>query len=601
MKKLFFAIVICFLFLTLLPAQEQKDAAAEMMKNLQLVEKAEAVPARAQSGFNSINAKDLMSFMAFLSSDNLEGREIGTRGYDTAAAYAQSLFALWGLKPGGDLPKPAGGSFYSAGPEQPAAKPERGYLQEFAMKEALETSASIVLETGRSGGSRSSRPFAPGIDFIFDSIQPLEVSAAAVFAGYGISEKSAAYDDLAAVDVKDKIVLILSEAPGKDDAASPFQKKEIKEKYFPARPGRYGGADQAKAAAIIKRGALAVLIVKNSLEESGDIQREILAQQQIRDDKPILPDSRKKLLLPGAKTMPWEGRNIVRISREMADAILENAGETIVGLQKKIAARYKPHSFALPGTSLRLSNQVRYRLIKSANVIAFVEGSDPQLKNQAVVIGGHLDHLGRRGDYIFNGAEDNASGACGVLAIARALAANPEKPKRSVVFCLWTGEEEGLFGSRYYVEHPAYSMDSTLAYLNLDMIAQAWDEKGLQRMMRMLNVKESDGLLKKVKPENFLPLSISAEAPLLKDALREADRTIGFDILYRETPRSLDRMSGGSDHAAFALAGKPWAFFISGMSDNYHTPADSMEKFNGATMEKVSRLVYLTAFLLADK
>ena len=91
---------------------------------------------------------------------------------------------------------------------------------------------------------------------------------------------------------------------------------------------------------------------------------------------------------------------------------------------------------------------MRYGLARSANVVAFIEGSDPQLKKQAVVIGGHLDHLGRQGDYIFNGAEDNASGACGVLAIARAMALNPEKPKRSVVFCLWTGEEEGLLGSR---------------------------------------------------------------------------------------------------------------------------------------------------------
>ena len=601
MKKLFFAIVLGFLFLTLLPGQEKQDPAAEMMKNLQLVEKTEAVPARAQAGFNSINARDMMSLMAFLSSDQLEGREVGTRGYDTAAAYAQSLFSLWGLKPGGDLPQPAGGQFRPMNPGPTAAKPERGYLQEFAMKEAVETTAGATLESG-SGQARRSRAFAAGVDFIFSSLLPLEVSAPVVFAGYGISEKGIAYDDLAAVDVKDKIVMILSEAPGKDDAASPFQKKEIKEKYFPASPGmRGGGADFAKVSVLFKRGAVAVLVVKNSIAEGGDIHWEILAQQQVRDDKFILPDTRKKLLIPGAKSMPWEGRTMVRISREMADAILATGGETVESLQKRIAAKYKPHSFILPGTSLHLSNQVRYQLVKSANAVAFLEGSDPQMKDQAVVIGGHLDHLGRRGDYVYNGAEDNASGACGVLAMARALALNPEKPKRSVVFCLWTGEEEGLLGSRYYVEHPLFSMDNTVAYLNLDMIAQAWDEKGLRRMMRMFNVKEGEELLKKIKPENFLPLSISAETPLLKDALREANRSVGFDVLYRETPRNLDRMSGGSDHAAFAMAGRPWAFFISGMSDIYHTPSDSMEKFNGAVMEKMSRLVYLAAFVLADK
>jgi hypothetical protein len=627
MKKISLILLTGSLLLSLPGAQEKKEATPDLLKNLQLVEKTDAIPSRLQPGLNHITAREMMAMMAFLSSDNLEGREIGSRGYDSAAEYAQSLFSLWGLEPGGDVPRgnatqsvgpaaPQGDATQSVGPAAPqgdaaqrvgpaaprAAKPARSYLQGFELKEAVEISASAILEIVPPGGSaRRALPFSPGIDFIFNSSLPLEISAPLVFAGYGISEKSIAYDDLASIDVKDRIVMILSDAPGKDDNASPFQKKDIREKYFPAMPGRQGGPDSGKAADIIKRGALAVLIVKNSLVENGDVYREIIAQQQIRDDKPILPDSRKKLLLPGAKPMPWEGRNIVRISRDMANAILAAADETIESLQKKIAAKYKPHSLSLPGASLRISNHVRYQLIKSANVVAFIEGSDPQLKNQAVVIGGHLDHLGRRGDYIYNGAEDNASGACGVLAVARALAANPEKPKRSVVFCLWTGEEEGLFGSRYYVEHPLVAMDNTLAYLNLDMIAQPWNDSGLRRMMRMMGISDSEGLLKKIKPENFLPVSYSYDSPDLKNALLEANRYVGFDILYRESPKTLDRMMGGSDHAAFAMAGEPWAFFMSGMSDIYHTPADSMEKFSGATMEKVSRLIYLAAFLLADK
>jgi hypothetical protein len=599
MKKLLFAVLILAISLTIFAAQEKKEPADAWMKNLQLVEKTIAVPARAQAGFDSISAGEMMTVMAFLSSDLLEGRETGTRGYDTAAAYAQSLFTLWGLKPGGDLPKATPPSF--RGPERPAAKPERSFLQEFAMKEALESTAAVVLEAG-AGAARRSRPFAPKVDFIFDSSLPLELSAPVVFAGYGISEKAVGYDDLAAVDVKDKVVLVLSDAPGKDDPASPLQRKEVKEKYFPAVPSmRRGGGDFTKAAALFKRGALAVLVVKNDLAASGDIHWDILAQQQVHDDKPILPDERKRLLIPGAKGMPWEGRSIIRVSREMADAILESSGETLAGLQQKIAAKYRPNSFELKGASLRLSNQVRYGLARSANVVAYIEGSDPLLKKQAVVVGGHLDHLGRRGDYVFNGAEDNASGACGVIALARAMALNPEKPKRSVVFCLWTGEEEGLLGSRWYVANPLYPLADTAAYLNLDMIALPWNDAGLKRMARMLNVKDGDEMLKKIKPEKFLPLSLSADAPALRSALEEANRSIGLDIFFRETPRDMDRMSGGSDHAPFAMAGKPWAFFISGMSDVYHTPADSMEKFDGAVMERMGRLIYLAAFLLADQ
>lgn len=597
MKRILFALVIGLLFLAQLPAQEKADPVAEMMKNLQTVEKVAAVPERLQAGFASITAGDLMALMSFLSHDALDGRETASPGFDIAAEYARSLLALWGLKPGGDMPRPAAG-FFGPEPARPQAKPERGYLQEVVLKEALETTAAAALETG-AGAARQAQAFTPEVDFTFSSLLPLDVSAPLVFAGYGISEKGAGYDDLAGLDLKGRAVLIFADAPGGDDPTSPFQKnKELKEKYSAAAPMRRGGgADFAKAAEIFKRGAAAVLIAKSSLA-GGDVQRGILDRQRVNDEKPILPDSRRKLLIPGSPVMPWEGRPIVSVSREMADAILAGAGKTVAGLQQEIAARWRPRSLALPGAVLRLRNQVRYRLAKSANVVSWIEGSDATLKDEAVVIGAHLDHLGRRGDYVYNGAEDNASGACSVLALARALALNPEKPKRSVVFCLWTGEEEGLLGSRWYAEHPLFPLGKTLAYINLDMVARPWDERGLRRMTRMLNVS-ADELLKRITPANFLPLSLSADSPGLREALAAANGHVGFDILYRETPRRLDRMSGGSDHAPFARAGRPWAFFITGMSDVYHTPGDSMDKFDGATMEKVSRLIYLAAFRLA--
>jgi hypothetical protein len=600
MKRTLAIFLAAILMLSLGAAQQRREEKPDPLKNLQLVEKPAAVAPGQQPGFASINAKDMTAMLAFLSADLLEGREIGSRGYDTAAAYAASLFALWGLEPGGDAPKPVTPSSRQAGPPAQSTGPSRGFLQEFELKEALESTASASL-TRVTGGATRVQAFFANVDFVFSSNQPLEISAPLVFAGYGISEKGAGYDDLARIDVKDKIVLILSDAPGKDDSASPFQKKELKEKYFPVAPQfRGGGADFAKTGELFKRGALAVLVAKSSIAE-GDVARDVLAQLVVHDDKPILPDSRKRLVFPGGKAMPWEGRAVWRVSRGMADAILAGANETVESLQKKIAAAYRPQSLAIPGSSLRIASQVRYGLLKSANVVAVVPGSDPQLKDQAVVIGGHLDHLGRRGDYIYNGAEDNGSGAVGVLAIARALALNPEKPKRSVVFCLWTGEEEGLFGSRWYVEHPAYPLDKTVAYLNLDMIAQPWTEAGLRRMTRMLNVDDAEALLKKIKPENFLPLSYANGAVDLRQAMTAADACVGFDILYRESPKTLDRMMGGSDHASFAMADKPWVFFMSGMSDVYHTPADSLEKFSGETMARIGRLVYLTAFLLADK
>ncbi len=119
-------------------------------------------------------------------------------------------------------------------------------------------------------------------------------------------------------------------------------------------------------------------------------------------------------------------------------------------------------------------------------------GSDPQLRNEAVIIGAHLDHLGKRDRYVFNGADDNASGAAGVLEIARAVASMPQRPKRSMVFCLWTGEELNLLGSTFYAGRPAFPLERTAAYLNLDMIGRAADETGLAARLKKLKIPEQD-------------------------------------------------------------------------------------------------------------
>ncbi len=117
-----------------------------------------------------------------------------------------------------------------------------------------------------------------------------------------------------------------------------------------------------------------------------------------------------------------------------------------------------------------------------------IEGSDPKLKDEYFVVGAHYDHLGAWDDYVWNGADDNGSGSVGVLNIAKAIAANPVKPKRSIVFALWTGEEEGLLGSRYYVNNPEFPIDKTVGYLNYDMISRPYDAETLARTMRTYSV-----------------------------------------------------------------------------------------------------------------
>jgi len=208
--------------------------------------------------------------------------------------------------------------------------------------------------------------------------------------------------------------------------------------------------------------------------------------------------------------------------------------------------------------------------------------------------------LGKRGDYVFNGADDNGSGSVGVMSLARAFAMNPEKPKRSVLFALWTGEEEGLLGSRYYVLNPAFPIEKTVAYFNMDMISRPYDETTIRSMARMMNIPVENEAFKKIKLANFLPISFSAGAGLA-EILREANQYVGLDLFLRESGGGMDRGMGGSDHSSFASVKVPWIFAITSMHEEYHQTGDSVEKASGDMMAKVSQLAFLTTYALADK
>jgi hypothetical protein len=604
MKKpflsLFLVLALVFGLSAQAPQQTQASKPEDVLKNLVLVEKTAPPQENMKAGFESITAKDSKVLLSFLSSDLLEGRETATRGYELAAEYAASLFGLWKLKPAGDAPvverRPM--SFADAG-----APPqlEKRFIQEFILKEILESSTQIALEV-RLGSLVKSRTFQSGIDFQSRASEAVSLSAPLVFAGYGITEKAIGWDEFKNLEAKGKVVLILSEAPGKDDPKSPFwQTKELKEKYFPVAPmaaiTRGGGS--AKIREISKLQPAAILQVQNTGKDA-DLFKTLAGPARLSDDRPFPPE-RRRLTLPGvAARMPWESTPVITITREMADALLEASGLKIDDLKNKIESSNKPASLEIPGTRLTLSTTLKTALVRGQNVLGYVEGSDPVLKNEVVVVGAHLDHLGRRGDYIFNGADDNGSGSVGILNLAHAFALNPAKPKRTVLFCLWTGEEEGLLGSRFYVLNPAFPLDKTVAYLNLDMISRPYDEKTLARMGRWMNLAASQELMKKIKPANFLPVSFIAGAGLA-EALRAADQSVGLDLYLRESSPSPDRDSGGSDHSSFGAAKIPWLFAIAAMTEDYHQSSDSVEKTSPELIEKISRLIYLTAFTLADR
>jgi Zn-dependent M28 family amino/carboxypeptidase len=276
----------------------------------------------------------------------------------------------------------------------------------------------------------------------------------------------------------------------------------------------------------------------------------------------------------------------------MANEILGYAGQTVETLKTAIEKDYEPHSMPLPGVAMKIETRLEEQLVQCRNVLGFIEGSDPELKNEVVVIGAHLDHLGKRGDYIFNGADDNGSGSVAVMEVAHAFAVNPVKPKRSVLFALWTGEEKGLLGSRHYTLHPFFPLGKTVAYINLDMVSREWTMERLLMAAKRFGMDIPEG----VDPAKFFSLQL-CRTPGIKDALKENNRYVGLHIFFRES----DRGSGGSDHASFSSQKVPWAAFFGAMTDDYHHATDSHEKVNLTLIEKAARLTWLTVFSLADR
>jgi hypothetical protein len=603
MKKPALILLISLMVILSVSAQTQAPAAKpdDRIKNLDLVAKTEPVPDAFRAGFESISARDSLAMLAFIASDLTEGRETGTRGFQAAAEYAASLFGLAQLKPVGDAaPRPMGGMMQMlAGSPAPPKAPETTYLQEFPLVETTESSTALSLEV-RQGGSVRSHAFRPMVDYLGFAATGDTLTGPVVFVGYGIGEKASGFDEYKGLDVKGKIVLMISGMPD-------FLPKEVKAKYpmpsmAPPPPGS-GGPAAARVDRIDdlrRRGAAAVLSIRGFGNEA-DRWRSLMPRKSVYDESPIIRKTYHRVSLPGElEKTPWTRSAVVTITPGAADRILQAAGMTLEDVKKKIETTRKPASMELPGTSVTISSTVKTQAIRGINVVGVIEGSDPELKKEAVVIGAHLDHEGRWEDYIYNGSDDNGSGSVGVLNLARAFAANPQKPKRTLVFCLWCGEENGLLGSEYFVANPPRLLQAkTVAYLNFDMISRTYDEKSIAFAGRMMDFPAGPELLDKIKPANFVPVSFPAGAPY-GEIIRAANKFVGLDVYVREAKRT-DVGFGDSDHTSFHEAKIPWIWPFTAVTENLHQTSDSFDKASGELMEKVSRLMFVIAWMIAEK
>ena len=507
-------------------------------------------------GRATIRAADLRRDVADLASDARRGRLTGTPENHATAELIRSRFERLGLTP------PADG----------------GFLQPFDLiQPALGPVGANSLTVHAPG--EPADPVRLGRDYYPERFSaPAAARGSVVFVGFGVSAPALGHDDYAAADVAGRVVLVLAHEPGEYDAASPFDGASLSEH---AR-----GVLKAREAA--RRGAVAVLMVTDVHNHGGG---EALGSRMGRawPDRPRRP--------PRYELGAWvdaAGIPAVRIAPRLAARLL---GETGRGFERLAESAEDP-SFTPVTTDVEvaLAVSVTRRRITQHNVVGLLAGSDPELRDEWVIIGAHLDHEGTVGSRIYAGADDNASGVAGVLAIAAAgarAARDGLRPRRSILLAAWNAEERGLLGSWSYVERPLAPLDRTVAVLNLDMIGR--DEEVPARgggRFRGLPVQSAAA---NRNAFNVLGYSFSRD---LRDAAAAAD-SLGLTVRFRYDD-SRSNLVRRSDHWPFLARGVPGIFIHTGLHPDYHTPGDRPDKLNYDKMARIVRWTYQLAWNLAN-
>jgi Zn-dependent M28 family amino/carboxypeptidase len=377
------------------------------------------------AGAPSISGARVRADVEFLADDLLEGREAGTRGYDLAARYVASALKSAGYLPGAD---------------------DGTYFQQVPFIESTPTSTSMRLTVN---GATTDVPLPDQGLVGASALRPTsEVTAPVVFAGFGVTAPQFGHDDYAGLDVTGKIVALLSNAPEK----------------LPSEPRAFYASTDHKLRNAADHGAIAVVTVLGP----DDMKRFPWAQVKMYFGRPSLtwanadgtPGPTEKRLKAVAYLSPEGSARLFTGSAITFEQAVEKA-RTGVPAGAKLAA------------TLTMTSATSHKSTSSPNVVGVLKGSDPALAATSVVLTAHLDHIGVRpsgdGDRINNGAYDNATGSAILLEVARALASQPERPKRSIVVVLVTAEEKGLLGSDYFAHHPVKAAGRMIANVNLDM------------------------------------------------------------------------------------------------------------------------------------
>ncbi len=502
------------------------------------------VAERVSPGYKSIRAVDLRADLTFLSSDELEGRLSLERGSEIAIRWIAAEFAKAGLKP------LVGDSYLQPVP-----------LIDYRPARAL-TSLTV------KGGQKYSAP-----DTIGSFPDDITVSGKVVFAGYGITAPELGYDDYAGIDVKGKVVMVFAHEPQEDDAASIFNGKGNT---------RYANT-RAKMLNAVKHGAVALLIAPDPLHDPKMVRGPIGQPSTTLNGQPYI---RPTQAIADEGSIP-----AFTVSQKVEDDLLQASGKKGADLQKAIDTTLKNVSMPLSAeVELHAGTSMRRRAV-SYNVVGLVEGSDPTLRAETIVISAHYDHdgLSPQGG-IFHGADDNGSGTVGVVALAKAFGLNPVKPKRSILFAVFAAEERGLLGAYYYTAHPLRDLAKTKATINFDMIGR--DETPS---------RQTDGLMDIAKDtSNELNVIGTKYSPSYRKTVEELNRATGLNLSYKWDEDTVLSVLFRSDQYPFLMHDIPAMWWFTGFHPDYHQVTDTADKINYGKMEKILKLAYLTAFDFGD-
>ncbi len=464
-----------------------------------------------------ISVKDLQKEVGYLASDELEGRMTGSRGTRLASEYIARYFKALGLKPLGK------GNNYFQNFEFTAGMkviPEKNHME-------------IVVNGKRLGPLKVDQDFRP-LSFTANG----EIEGEVVFAGYGLKLPDGSYDSYHNLNVKDKIVLVLRYVPEKVDMK---RRQEL---------NMYAGL-RYKAMVARQNGARALLVVTG----------------------PNSPNAGKLVPFTYDHSLSGSGIIAASISGEVAEKLFKQIGKDLKSIQDQLDIE-NPHmegSFPLSGVKIKLTTAVERIKKTDRNVLALLPPSNITTNVEYVVVGAHYDHIGHgeigslahKGEegQIHNGADDNASGTATVLELAASLVEkhkqNPQSFKRGIIFALWSGEELGLIGSTYFVEHPLVSLEKIVAYVNFDMV----------------------GHLRK----NKLILQGVASSTIWPKLIEKRNVPAGFNLTLQEDPYL------PTDVTAFYPKGIPVLSFFTGSHENYNRPTDDPETLNYAGMQRIAQ------------